>query len=1205
MLPAARRTKIRKALGATGKALSAAASLNGRVKIQQPKIAVIVIATDPESTAETIRNVLSQQLHAIEVVVSHPVHVDGVPWVRSPDSPTDRRVSWLSSRGGNELGDVGDCLAGSTAPSVLVLRGGEQLQTAFLRTVIGELGRSNAQFLVGTVRGSKGASAAFGETAAKDDAAVNVEGLPQVFLDRAVGNKLFSRRFLAELTELAGDNPEIRTADLPDLAYGLAKSFELTSIPALRRAVPDNLRTLGRAVLCDPEFMNAVVASTEAVSKILKPALSGAVYSTWLTRQLGTNFFPFYEVVPRVDGAYWESLQRSVTGLAASGEIVWPEIRLHQRLLLANMLKGHRSDVETISISRSDYASSYVVKEADGALRAEPEYLKRIQAPEPMELLEFNPVDQVSVARLTHFSWLHDGTLEIQGHAYVKGLDPVAGMSQLNATLVDGEGAAVQSLAALPVTDHTIDWTANDNWTSYAASGFKLSINPAELFEAAKDDSSNRWNLVLALTVFGREFDQLETTRDMRGSGGFVPVGPMSNGTRMAIEFSPDTGLSVLRVAPRVQAASASFDHDMFLSLELHTSDPALAGTTSRLLAVSTTGRRTHAKEFSFSAEGSASVRLQLPKGPQGHRKYDASSWDLTLALPDGAQVPIALPGGSSTMESSNCSLQQFSIDQTGHGYLRTSSSRNLILADDVTLSDDESSLRIKGSWSFDSPDAPNLVLHSGKAVITPSHVELNHTSGSSGEYLATFPLVHDEWSLGPVYRESGAYSLRQVDTGVPPSSGHWIISTPRLQQTMPQRIHGNNIEVGVSRTPNSAALVIHLRPSLRADEIGRFNQQKLRADTGHGPIQDNLALIMCFGGKRATDSPRRLFEELQVQAPHVKVHWAVADASVPVPDGAVRTVIGSREWFEVLSTARLLINNNNFPFYFRKRPGQTYIQTWHGTPLKRLGNDVARTNFSLSYWNLMWREATYWDALLAQNDYAAHVLATCFGFNGPVIAQGYPRNDSLRSERSEQIRQETRARLGIPAGKTVILYAPTWRDDVRSASNNYELVTYLDFEQAQRELGDGYTILLRGHHNISGQRQTAENSFIVDVTEYPEVNDLYLAADMLVNDYSSVMFDFCVTRKPIVYLTPDIARYRDSTRGFYFDLESQAPGPLLSTSGQVIDAIGNIAEITERYSERYEAFVAKFAPHCDGHATERTMHELAKIPGFLSGRSK
>ena len=461
--------------------------------------------------------------------------------------------------------------------------------------------------------------------------------------------------------------------------------------------------------------------------------------------------------------------------------------------------------------------------------------------------------------------------------------------------------------------------------------------------------------------------------------------------------------------------------------------------------------------------------------------------------------------------------------------------------------------------------------------------------------------LPHNPWDGEEVMPEVGAYSVRFVPPGVADHLGYWFPASTGLQTQMPRRIEADRLEIGVSRTAKAAALTIHLRPPFAADEVGRFHQQSLRTPVNcwrDAELTDAI-LFMCFGGRRATDSPRRLLEEFQRRGTQWPMYWAIADFSVPVPAGTEPVLIGSRLWYQLLIESRILINNNNFPFYFRKREGQVYIQTWHGTPLKKLGNDVARTNFSLSYWNLMWREAKYWDALLAQNGYATEILANCFGFEGQVVAEGYPRNDSLTAERMEQDRPAIRRRLGIPEGKTAILYAPTWRDDAKTASRQYEMVTYLDFEAAQQQLGEDYVLLLRGHHNIASQRQTASNKFVIDVTEYPEVNDLYAAADILVNDYSSVMFDFCVTGKPILFLTPDIAQYRDSTRGFYFDLEEKAPGPLLNTTDEVVRSIRNIGAVSRRYAPKYQAFVQMFAPQCDGNATGRVFDALwPSVPG-------
>src|SRR5699024_10701463 len=157
----------------------------------------------------------------------------------------------------------------------------------------------------------------------------------------------------------------------------------------------------------------------------------------------------------------------------------------------------------------------------------------------------------------------------------------------------------------------------------------------------------------------------------------------------------------------------------------------------------------------------------------------------------------------------------------------------------------------------------------------------------------------------------------------------------------------------------------------------------------------------------------------------------------------------------------------------------------------------------------------------LGQSEEAAKTLAKAFQYEGHLLYSGYPRNDSLHRPESEDRRKLVRGYLGIAYDKKVVLYAPWWRDNAKSSSSQYAMVTYLDFDAFNEKLGGEWTILLRGHHNIAAGRQTSGLS-VIDVTDYPLVNDLYLAADALVTDYSSVMFDFSVTGKQIVFLAPD-----------------------------------------------------------------------------------
>jgi len=166
------------------------------------------------------------------------------------------------------------------------------------------------------------------------------------------------------------------------------------------------------------------------------------------------------------------------------------------------------------------------------------------------------------------------------------------------------------------------------------------------------------------------------------------------------------------------------------------------------------------------------------------------------------------------------------------------------------------------------------------------------------------------------------------------------------------------------------------------------------------------------------------------------------------------------------------------------------------------------------------------------------------------------------------------------------VLYAPTWREYVGGRDSK---PLYLDAERLTAQLPDA-VVLIRGHYNSTHQSAVfADHPRILDVTRYPDIAELYLAADVLVTDYSSVMFDFVLTDKPIVLLVPDLEQYRDVERGFYFDLESRSPGPMVAST----DAVAATLRDEDHYAEVRAAFRRDFCPRDDGHASARVVEDL------------
>ena len=342
-----------------------------------------------------------------------------------------------------------------------------------------------------------------------------------------------------------------------------------------------------------------------------------------------------------------------------------------------------------------------------------------------------------------------------------------------------------------------------------------------------------------------------------------------------------------------------------------------------------------------------------------------------------------------------------------------------------------------------------------------------------------------------------------------------------------------------------------------------------------------NSILFESFQGKVIGDNPYAIFQEILSRNPSFELLFTTG-SKTKAPEGAKGVRHGSIAWLKALASSKVLINNTNFPGYFRKRPGQAYIQTWHGTPLKRLGRDIVDVVPTGSYLRMMDREASYWDYLVSPSAYCSEIFPSTFGYKGTILETGYPRNDILINQASK--RDLIRRSLGIADGQKVVLYAPTWRDSQRTATGNWKPVNFLP-----GSLGDNVTVLFRGHTNTHSAHTAQVARGTIDVTNYKNVAELYLAADVLVTDYSSSMFDFSVTGKPMIFLAPDFDDYV-AKRGFYFDFEQLAPGPILRDSSFLRKSLESIDSQRAEYAQRYLAWQMKFNKLEDGLASKRVV---------------
>jgi CDP-glycerol glycerophosphotransferase len=365
-------------------------------------------------------------------------------------------------------------------------------------------------------------------------------------------------------------------------------------------------------------------------------------------------------------------------------------------------------------------------------------------------------------------------------------------------------------------------------------------------------------------------------------------------------------------------------------------------------------------------------------------------------------------------------------------------------------------------------------------------------------------------------------------------------------------------------------------------------------------PADRNRVVFESGVGRQYADSPRYVYEELVRRGSGLKKIWAYP-GKIHTQDQNTTSVLRlSVSYYYHLGRAKYWVNNQNFPHYVTRRPDGVYLQTWHGTPLKRMLYDLETIHGrDGGYIERVTEASSQWSVLASPSPFATTVMRSAFRYEGPVIELGYPRNDIFFRPDAPAVAASVRRRLGIPADKTVVLYAPTFRDD-QGVGNRFSFVLPFDLDRFHEEMGDDVVLLLRMHVLVRWDLKIPPEhaSTVLDVSTYPEIQELYLASDVLVTDYSSVFFDFANLRRPMVFFAYDLESYRDNLRGFYLDYDKDLPGPVVTSEDALYDTLQSLDQVAQDYSDRNDDFLARFSPRDDGHAAERVVDHVFGTSG-------
>lgn len=374
--------------------------------------------------------------------------------------------------------------------------------------------------------------------------------------------------------------------------------------------------------------------------------------------------------------------------------------------------------------------------------------------------------------------------------------------------------------------------------------------------------------------------------------------------------------------------------------------------------------------------------------------------------------------------------------------------------------------------------------------------------------------------------------------------------------------------------------------------------------------LDEKKIIFSCFFGRQYSDSPKALYLQM-LNDPYFKDYtfvWSFVDvqAHADILDFQDhRTVLvknNTDAFLEHLYSAKYWVFNFKTTSTYRKRKDQVFIQCWHGTPLKKLGRDIAVAGNAATNLKDIHRsyliESKKYDYFISPSGYATDKFISSFGLDvlgkrDIVLELGYPRNDSLVSTNPDEI-SEIKLKLGIPLDRKVLLYCPTFRDNQYTAGVGHTFELGLNLLRLKETLGDKYVILLRLHYLVANRLDFGQfTNFVYDLSKYDDVNDLYKVSDILITDYSSVFFDYAILRKPIIFYMYDFEEYQSQLRDFYLGLED-LPGEIFYDQVSLIERLDS-SNITNIDSQQFDAFIDKYCYLEDGNAADRVITEVFK----------
>ncbi|MBR0427012.1 MAG: CDP-glycerol glycerophosphotransferase family protein [Clostridia bacterium] len=391
---------------------------------------------------------------------------------------------------------------------------------------------------------------------------------------------------------------------------------------------------------------------------------------------------------------------------------------------------------------------------------------------------------------------------------------------------------------------------------------------------------------------------------------------------------------------------------------------------------------------------------------------------------------------------------------------------------------------------------------------------------------------------------------------------------------------------------------VVYIRRCLHYKRFYLFNK-----------VDEKTILFEVFGGRNYSCSPKYIYEKM-ITMPKFKDYtfvWSFKDIDaheIKKTDNLILVKHASKEYYKYCASSKYWIVNSIMGEHIKKKKNQIYVQCWHGTPLKRLRNDIEVTGSVLNTIKEIRkrndRDSSRFDYFLSPSKFATEKFTSAFNLNNLgkkdiIIEEGYPRNESLFTYTEEDVKR-IKEKFGVPNDKKVIFYLPTFRDNQHTSGVGYTYSINIDFDRLKEKFSDKYVILFSAHYFVANSIDLSKyEGFVINANKkLDDINELYIISDIIMTDYSSVFFDFANLKRPMLFYMYDLDSYKNNLRDFYMDLD-ELPGPIAKTQEELEYNLENIEEISSKYKEKYKKFNEKFNYLDDKDATERVINKILK----------